>query len=147
MQIKSSLAAILLFLGVVFTSASILANDAVPQVPEEPLPIKGSKKTVMFPHKPHEKVECVKCHHKVDDKANFQKCSDAGCHDNLTEKKGQSSLYYVMHSKSDELKHSSCVKCHTEFVAEKPDLKKKMTGCKGSACHPDAASSAAKSDE
>lgn len=127
----------LAFLAAIFLAGPVWADDVQPQVPEQPLEIKGSKKTVMFPHKPHDKIECVTCHHKVDGKANFQKCSDAGCHDNLTEKKGQSSLYFVMHSKSDELKHSSCLQCHAKIVAEKPELKKEMTGCKGSKCHPE----------
>lgn len=110
-----------------------------PAVPTEPLPIKGSKKTVMFPHdKGHEKIECVVCHHKVDDKQTFAKCSDAGCHDNLVAKKGVESLYYVMHSKSAELKHQTCMSCHTKVVAEKPDLKKALTGCHESKCHPEA---------
>lgn len=107
-----------------------------PAVPEQPIAMKGSKKTVMFPHAPHAKIECVTCHHKVDGKENFQKCSDSGCHDDLTAKKGEKSLYFVIHNKS-VLKHQTCMECHARFVAEKPDLKKAMTGCKGSKCHPE----------
>lgn len=96
-------------------------------MPDKPLELKGSKKTVMFPHAPHQKVECVTCHHKVQDKENFQKCATAGCHDDLTAKKGEKSLFYVVHTKTG-LKHQTCLECHTKVVAEKPELKKDLTG-------------------
>lgn len=113
------------------------ADDARPEAPKEEVPIQGSKKTVMFPHnKGHENIDCVVCHHPVDGKPTWLKCASSGCHDNLKEKKGQSSLYFVMHSKSEELKHQTCMSCHVKTVAEKPDLKKRLTGCSGSACHP-----------
>lgn len=112
------------------------AQAAQPAVPEQPVAVKGSKKTVMFPHASHAKIECVVCHHKVDGKENFEKCATVGCHDNLADKKGEKSLYYVMHGKSAELKHQSCLQCHAKVVETMPDLKKKLTGCKDSACHP-----------
>lgn len=114
------------------------AEDATqPEAPKEEVPITGSKRTVMFPHnKGHENIECVVCHHPVEGKPTWKKCASSGCHDNLTEKKGESSLYFVMHSKSEELKHQSCMSCHVKTVEEKPDLKKRLTGCSGSACHP-----------
>lgn len=111
------------------------ALAAQPAVPDQPLEFKGSKKTVMFPHAPHAKVECVTCHHKVDDKENFQKCATAGCHDDLTAKKGEKSLFFVVHTKT-ELKHQTCLSCHTKVVAEKPELKKELTACAKSKCHP-----------
>ena len=78
-----------LFLAAILTLALALpALAAQPPVPDKPLELKGSKKTVMFPHAPHQKVECVTCHHPVQDKENFQKCATAGCHDDLTAKKG-----------------------------------------------------------
>lgn len=124
-------------LAVFIALPGVMANASQPAVPTEPLPVTGSKKTVMFPHAPHGKIECVVCHHKVDGKENFQKCATAGCHDDLTAKKGEKSLYFVMHSKSEDLKHQTCLACHTKVAAEKPDLKKELTGCKGSKCHPD----------
>ena len=63
----------------------------------------------------------------------------AGCHDNLKDKKGTNSLYYVVHAKEKAdapLKHQSCLSCHVKVVAEKPDLKKELTGCAKSKCHP-----------
>lgn len=108
-----------------------------PEAPKEPVPITGSKKTVMFPHdKGHENIECVVCHHPVEGKPTFAKCADAGCHDDLVGKKGEKSLYFVMHNKGESLRHQSCMKCHVEVVAQKPDLKKPLTGCTQSKCHP-----------
>lgn len=113
------------------------ADDAAPAAPEGPVAIKGAKKTVMFEHgKGHKDIDCVVCHHKVDGKATFAKCADSGCHDDLAARKGEKSLYFVMHSKSEELKHQTCMSCHVKTVAEKPDLKKAMTGCTASMCHP-----------
>lgn len=137
MQIKFLNMILMVCAAVFFMGSFALADDSQPPVPQQPLDIKGSKKTVIFPHKSHEKIECVVCHHLVNDKPNFQKCADAGCHDNLVEKKGQNSLYFVMHNKSEELKHTSCLKCHAKIAEEKPELKKELTGCKGSKCHPD----------
>ncbi|MGE9986336.1 cytochrome c3 family protein [Desulfovibrio sp. SGI.169] len=111
------------------------ALAAQPPAPDKPLEFKGSKKTVMFPHAAHQKVECVTCHHQVQGKENFQKCATAGCHDDLTAKKGEKSLFYVVHTKTG-LKQQTCLECHTKIVAEKPDLKKELTGCAKSKCHP-----------
>lgn len=125
-----------MFLAYILTLALALpALAAQPPVPDKPLEFKGSKKTVMFPHAPHQKVECVTCHHKVQDKETFQKCATAGCHDDLTAKKGEKSLFYVVHTKTG-LKHQTCLECHTKVVAEKPELKKDLTGCAKSKCHP-----------
>lgn len=128
-----------------FAGAALAAEETAPNaptagtpdMPQDPIAIKGSKKTVMFSHvQGHKDIECVVCHHYVNDKPSFAKCSDAGCHDDLTAKKGEKSLYFVMHNKSAELKHQSCMKCHAEIVAQKPDLKKALTGCTQSNCHP-----------
>ncbi len=117
----------------VFTLA--LAAFAAPAAPDKPLEFKGSQKTVMFPHAVHAKVECVTCHHLVDGKESFAKCGSSGCHDDLTGKQGEKSLYYVVHTKK-ELKHPNCLGCHSNVGEEKPDLKKDMTGCAKSKCHP-----------
>lgn len=111
------------------------ALAAQPPVPKDGYEIKGSKKTVLFNHSTHTTIECGTCHHKVDNKENFQKCATAGCHDNLTEKKGEKSLFYMMHTK-EGVKYDTCMSCHIKIVAEKPDLKKDLTGCAKSKCHP-----------
>ena len=125
-----------MFLAVILSLALALpVLAAQPPVPGTPLEFKGSRKTVMFPHAPHAKVECVTCHHLVQGQENFQKCATAGCHDDLTAKKGEKSLFYVVHAKTG-LKQQTCLECHTKIVAEKPDLKKDLTGCAKSRCHP-----------
>jgi NAD-dependent SIR2 family protein deacetylase len=108
---------------------------AAPTAPDKPLEFKGAQKTVMFPHAPHAKVECVTCHHLVNGKESFAKCGSAGCHDDLKAKKGEKSLYAVVHTRT-ELKHMTCLGCHSKVVAEKPELKKDLTGCAKSKCHP-----------
>ena len=117
----------------VFTLA--LAAFAAPAAPDKPLEFKGSQKTVMFPHAVHAKVECVTCHHMVDGKESYAKCGSSGCHDDLTGKQGEKSLYYVVHAKK-ELKHSNCLSCHSKAAEEKPELKKDLTGGAKSKCHP-----------
>ena len=117
------------------------AIAAQPPVPADGLVLQGSnpKKSVTFNHSTHKTVECVVCHHPVDGKESYAKCATAGCHDNLKDKKGTNSLYYVMHAKEKAdapLKHQSCLSCHVKVVAEKPDLKKDLTGCAKSKCHP-----------
>lgn len=96
---------------------------AAPTAPDKPLEFKGAQKTVMFPHAPHAKVECVTCHHLVNGKESFAKCGSAGCHDDLKAKKGEKSLYAVVHTRT-ELKHMTCLGCHSKVVAEKPNLRR-----------------------
>ncbi|MBQ4567997.1 MAG: cytochrome c3 family protein [Desulfovibrio sp.] len=114
---------------------AVPALASQPAVPDKPLEFKGAKKTVIFNHSTHQKVDCVVCHHKVDDKANFQKCGTAGCHDDLTAKKGSKSLYAVVHTRTG-MKEETCMSCHLKLVAEQPDKKKELTGCAKSKCHP-----------
>lgn len=123
--------------AMLMSSPCLAADVARPAAPAEPVAISGTKKTVMFDHsKGHKDIDCVVCHHRVDGKPTFAKCGDAGCHDDLTARKGEKSLYFVMHSKSGELRHQSCMSCHAKTVAAKPELKKDMTGCAQSWCHP-----------
>lgn len=118
-------------------AAASEAKAERPNPPEGEIGIKGSRRTVMFSHQQgHKDISCVSCHHKVKDQETFKKCSTSGCHDDLKAKKGEHSLYFVMHNKGEELKHTTCMSCHVKTVADKPDLKKKLTGCSGSACHP-----------
>ena len=41
----------------------------------------------------------------------------------------------MVHTKK-ELKHPNCLGCHSKVGEEKTDLKKDMTGCAKSKCHP-----------
>ena len=124
-----------LVLTCIMVFALALSAFAAPAAPDKPLEFKGSQKTVMFPHTVHAKIECVTCHHQVDGKETFAKCGSSGCHDDLTGKQGEKSLYYVVHTKK-ELKHMNCFGCHSKVVEEKPELKKDLTACAKSKCHP-----------
>lgn len=124
-----------LVLTCIMVLAFAMSALAAPTAPDKPLEFKGAKKVVMFPHAAHAKVECVTCHHPVNGKETFAKCGSSGCHDDLAAKQGDKSLYYVIHTKK-ELKHTNCLGCHSKVVAEKPELKKDLTGCAKSKCHP-----------
>lgn len=111
------------------------------EAPKEPIELKYFPKLqVKFPHAPHEahKVECQVCHHKWDGQGAVKACGSAGCHDVFDRKdKSEKSLYKAIHTKSKD--PINCLTCHKKQVKEKKgdkEFKKKMTGCKGSACHP-----------
>ncbi len=118
-------------------AGSVLAADA----PGEVIELKYFPKLqVKFPHAPHvaHKVECQKCHHKWDGQGEIKACGSAGCHDVYDKKdKTEKSLYKAIHGKSKD--PISCLSCHKIQVKNKKGdkpFKKKMTSCKGSACHP-----------
>lgn len=127
---KSLLSAALLVLTMAVPSFA-----AQPPVPADGLQFSGAKKTVIFNHSTHSSVACVTCHHPVNDQENYAKCATAGCHDDLQAKKGTSSLYAVAHNRKGA-KYQTCMECHQTIAAEKPDLKKELTGCAKSKCHP-----------
>lgn len=124
-----------LALGLLCAAISLPAFAAQPEVPADGIKMAGMKKTVIFNHSTHTTVECVTCHHPVEGKENYAKCATAGCHDDLSAKKGVKSLYAVVHNKK-ETKYQTCLQCHTKLVAEKPEMKKELTGCAKSKCHP-----------
>ncbi|WP_297049138.1 cytochrome c3 family protein [uncultured Desulfovibrio sp.] len=132
---RNHLVPVLLSLCILGLAGAALAAQQ-PAAPTAPLEFKGAKKTVMFPHAPHAKVECVVCHHMVNGEASFQKCATAGCHDDLTGRKGEKSLYFVVHNKGEGLRHQTCLACHARVAEQTPDLKKALTGCSKSKCHP-----------
>ncbi len=131
--------------AVVFGLAFAVPAMAAPEVPADGLKMEATKKPVVFNHSTHKDVTCASCHHPVDGKEDYRKCSTAGCHDDFKAKKGVNSYYAAMHGKKG--KFDSCVSCHAKVVTEKapgkaaeltPEqkaYKKKMTSCKGSGCH------------
>ncbi len=110
-----------------------MATDK-PAVPADGIKMEQTKKPVVFNHSTHKDVSCASCHHPVDGKEDYRKCSTAGCHDDFKAKKGVKSYYFVMHNKKTKI--DTCVGCHAKLVTEKGLDKKKMTGCKASSCHP-----------
>ena len=115
---------------------AVTAFAEQPQVPADGLKMEKTKNNVIFNHTSHKDIKCIECHHPVDGKENFQKCSDAGCHDILDQKdKSVNSYYQAMHKAKDN-KHQSCISCHKEKAGDDKDKKKEMLACKGSKCHP-----------
>lgn len=84
---------------------------------------KTTKSQAAFTHDNH-KQDCKVCHHKWDGKAEVQKCTAAGCHDDFKGKRGDASAYAAFH---DRKAKTSCIGCH------KAD-KKGPTKC--NECHP-----------
>ncbi len=116
------------------------AMAAQPEVPADGLKMSKTKKVVVFNHSTHKDVSCVSCHHPVDGKEDYRQCSTAGCHDNLDpkDKKSLQSYYKIAHDRKGG-KYDSCVSCHLKVVKEKgndKDLRKALTGCAKSKCHP-----------
>ncbi len=118
-----------------FVVAFAVPVFAQPEVPADGLKMAVSKKPVVFNHSTHTTVTCVECHHPVDGKESYAKCSTAGCHDDLKAKKGTNSYYFVMHAKKGT-KYDTCVSCHAKFVGDDKAKKKELTGCAKSKCHP-----------
>lgn len=120
--------------------AIALALPAIAARPEVPVgPIKmaltaKADKHVVFDHVNHTAVDCALCHHEVEGVENYEKCSSAGCHDALGAKeKGIDSYYRMAH---DRKLDNSCLGCHAKAAKANPKLRKALTGCKGSSCHP-----------
>ncbi len=114
---------------------AVPALAAQPEVPADGIQMKNGKKAVVFNHSTHKDITCGSCHHPVDGKEDFRKCSTAGCHDDFKAKKGVKSLYYVMHAKKGT-KFDTCVSCHAKVAGADAAKKKELTGCAKSKCHP-----------
>jgi len=111
------------------------AIAARPEAPEGAIKMALTpKQPVMFEHEEHDDIDCAVCHHEVDGVENFQKCSSSGCHDAVGSKeKGVDSYHRMIHDRKLE---NSCLGCHVRAAKAEPKDRKKLTGCKGSACHP-----------
>ena len=68
--------------------------------PTAPVKMDATKKPVMFDHASHAKYECGDCHHPVEGKETYEKCSTAGCHSAAKKDKRKAGSYYkVVHNK------------------------------------------------
>lgn len=106
--------------------------------PSEPVKMEATKKPVMFNHATHTDYKCEECHHPVNGKENYQKCSTAGCHSAAkADKKKAGSYYKIVHNKKPGKKSgiATCVSCHKEVAGKDKAKKKALTGCKKSKCH------------
>lgn len=130
------------FLSLGLVCAALVCFCALPAVNAADAPADGqamshTKKPVTFNHSTHKSADCKVCHHTWDGAAAVKKCSDAGCHDNFDKKdKSVHSYYLAMHTKKAK-KTDSCVSCHKKTAGKDKAMKKKLTGCKKSACHPE----------
>lgn len=126
----------LLGLMLLVTAFALTAVAAAPSVPADGLELNKTKKMVVFNHSTHAAIGCSDCHHPVDGKEDYRACATAGCHDNLDQKdKSINSYYQAMHKKKGN-KYESCVSCHDKTAGADKDLKKQLTGCAKSKCHP-----------
>ena len=119
------------------TALVLPAIAAQPPTPTEVIKMSLTSKPVDFDHATHAAIDCGGCHHVINGAENYQKCSTAGCHDLLgqRENKSMNSYYRIAHErKTGEI--NSCLKCHIEVAGDDADLKKELTSCVGSACHP-----------
>lgn len=107
-----------------------------PAMPAEPLKMALTKKPVMFDHTQHKDLQCGACHHQVNGKETYQKCATAGCHDLLGQKEKSVNSYFRIAHERKVTNIQSCMSCHLEVAAAKPDKKKELTSCVGSSCHP-----------
>ncbi len=123
-----------------FVCAALVCFCALPslkaaEAPADGLVLKMTKKHVVFNHSAHKSLDCKTCHHTWDGKSAIQKCSTKGCHDNVDRKaKGVHSYYEAMHARKGS--HDSCLACHKKVAKKDHSLRKKLTSCMHSACHP-----------
>ena len=119
---------------------AVFGLAAPPNVPADDYLMDKTKQPVIFPHTPHNKIECATCHHETEEagKADFRPCADSGCHDIFDRRdKTEKSYYNVMHGRN--LKFESCVSCHTKVAGNDREKRRKLTACKNSGCHQGAA--------
>lgn len=92
---------------------------------------------VQFSHVAMREVECKTCHHPVDGEEIYRKCSSKDCHDILgsNARREPRSYYRIMHE-PNTTQYNSCMKCHLEVQANRPELQQTLTACAGSLCHP-----------
>ncbi|MDR2695177.1 MAG: cytochrome c3 family protein [Deltaproteobacteria bacterium] len=118
-------------------SLALPALSAQPAAPPDGIKLAKTKQPVTFNHSTHQKdMKCGDCHHVVNDKEDYGKCGNAGCHDSLDRKdKSAKGYYHVLHTKSGT-KFATCASCHAQAAEKFPDKKKDLTACKQSKCHP-----------
>lgn len=127
------------FVSLGLMSAAVMCFVALPAVnaadaPADGLKMAKTEKPVVFNHSTHKANECKECHHTWDGAGAIGSCSEAGCHDVMDKKdKSVNSYYQAMHNK--KAAHPTCVSCHADVAGQDQEMKKKLTSCKGSACH------------
>lgn len=129
-----SLLALSCLLVVLLCASFVMAQ---PEVPADGLKLHKTKRTVVFNHSTHKKdIACATCHHPVEGKENFAKCSTAGCHDNVTDRTDTSKKGYHNVFHNIELKSKTCNSCHLDVATKDPSKEQALTACAESKCHP-----------
>lgn len=129
-------------------------------IPNGPIKMELTEKPVYFDHNTHTtqdcttchasmpahfpplvvdtEKQCAVCHHKVAGTTPKFKCGTAGCH-NPDDKQADRSYFKIVHDRDIYGKGhvaDSCLGCHTDVAKARPEKKQALTGCAGSACHP-----------
>jgi len=124
-------------LAMAFLLCTVPAMAEKPAVPADGIKMNATtKKVVVFNHSTHKDVTCEKCHHPVEGKSEYRKCSSAGCHDSMSRKDKTAKGYYNMIHNKKLVEIQSCLSCHVTVVKKDPSKKKELLSCKGSKCHP-----------
>ncbi|WP_461211249.1 cytochrome c3 family protein [Desulfocurvus sp. DL9XJH121] len=107
------------------SALALLALAALPlsaaDAPKDPITMQvpdgatATKPTVLFPHAKHAALDCTACHHKWDGKSAVVACKSAGCHDDVSTKKGDKAYYLAYHKPGKQ----SCLGCHKALKTEK----------------------------
>jgi cytochrome c553 len=114
---RKSLFAVMVLALVAAFALPVIAAEA----PADGLKMENTKMPVIFNHSSHSSYQCADCHHPVDGKENLAKCVH--------------SYYKIIHDRKATTV-ATCMSCHLEAAGSDKDLKKELTGCKKSKCHP-----------
>ncbi len=127
------LAALVMIALAAYYAARPSAGDTPPDVSLMNL----TRLPVQFSHVAMREVACDTCHHPVEGEGNYLKCSSRGCHDipGSNARRETRSYYRIAHEPQTG-PYYSCLKCHLEVAARKPELAQGLTACAGSRCHP-----------
>ena len=130
--------------GCCLLSLCAAAFAAPPSPPDKPSEMNWTRRPVPFSHQTHfegladrgsPEAVCVLCHHPVESGDVYLTCATEGCHDDLNPKdKSVRSYFQATHKKKKETLYS-CVSCHEEVAGSDISAKKRLAGCKDSACH------------
>jgi hypothetical protein len=136
---------VLLLICICLAGTAAFAAPGPPEAPAEIREMDWTRRPVAFSHQAHfaglgmqadPRESCVLCHHPVNGEAVFKTCAAEGCHDNLDPKDKSVQSYFQATHKRKKDTFYSCVSCHQEHAGADIEKKKRLTGCKESACHP-----------
>lgn len=124
-------------LAIAIAVPAFASKADVPATPDDGIVMSHSgKKEVTFNHSTHATVECADCHHPVEGKVDYRPCATAGCHA-IDRKDATETLSYnhALH-KPQGTKFNTCMSCHREIAGTDAELRRELTGCAKSKCHP-----------